>query len=67
MMIKLRPEHRLAASLHCTYILSGIQVINLSFAEFVVTGHKSNRTSKTYNQNPFKHILMTHKIRPNGI
>ena len=39
----------------------------LSFAEFVVTGHKSNRTSKTNNQNPFKRILTTDKIRSNGI
>ena len=30
----------------------------LSFAEFVVSGHKSNRTSKATNQNPFKGILM---------
>ena len=41
--------------------------IQLSFAEFVVTGLKSNRTSKTNNQNPFKRILTTDKIRPNGI
>ena len=29
----------------------------------LVTGHKSNRTSKTSNQNPFKCILTTYKIR----
>ena len=39
----------------------------LSFAEFVVTGLKSNRTNKTNNQNPFERILRTDKIRSNGI
>ena len=40
---------------------------HLSFAEFVVIGHKSNRTKKTNNQNPFKRILTTYKICSNGI
>ena len=33
------------------------------FVELVVTGHQSNRTSKTSNQNPFKRILTTYKNR----
>ena len=39
----------------------------LSFAEFVVTGFKSNGTSKTNNQNPFECTLATNKIHSNGI
>ena len=40
---------------------------HLGFAEFVVTGFKSNRINKTNNQNPFERILTTDKIRSNGI
>ena len=39
----------------------------MSFAKFIVTKHKSNRTSKTSNQNPFKYILTTHKVHSNWI
>ena len=45
----------------------GLVPIHLSFVEFIVTGFKSNRTSKTNNQNPFECILTTNKTRFNGI